>query len=142
MTTLTPFSPAPPQTPTVAPAALGARDWQHGVAAGWGGHCPRCGARTLFERYLKMAGRCGQCGQAFEPYRADDAPAYFTIFVVGHIVVPLVLLVERWAAEPPLWLHAALWIPLSIGLSLGLLPRIKGAVIGALWAVRRDPGDL
>ena len=106
---------------------------------GWSGRCPQCGAPTLFTRYLKMAPACSACGQAFEPYRADDAPAYFTIFLVGHLVVPLVLVFERWAEEPPLWLHAAIWIPLIVGLSLVLLPRIKGATIGALFVLR--PGD-
>ncbi len=49
-------------------------------------------------------------------------------------MVPLVLLVERWGTEPPLWLHALLWLPLSVALALYLLPRIKGAVIALLWA--------
>ena len=53
--------------------------------------------------------------------------------MVGHIVVPLVLLVERWGAQPPLWVHALLWLPLSVVLALFLLPRIKGAVIALLW---------
>jgi uncharacterized protein (DUF983 family) len=103
---------------------------------GWSGRCPHCGAPTLFTRYLKMAPACCACGQDFEPYRADDAPAYFTIFVVGHLVVPLVLVFERWAEEPPLWLHAAIWIPVCLALSLLLLPRTKGATIGALWVLR------
>ena len=76
-----------------------------------------------------MKGHCEACELALEPYRADDAPAYFTFF----IVVPLVLLVERWGAEPPLWVHALLWLPLSLALALILLPRIKGAVIALLW---------
>ena len=103
---------------------------------GWSGRCPRCGDGRLFGRYLKMASRCAACGQDFEPYRADDAPAYFTILIVGHLVVPLVLAFERYAVEPPLWQHALLWLPLSIALSLLLLPRTKGAVIALLWAVR------
>jgi uncharacterized protein (DUF983 family) len=82
-----------------------------------------------------MAPTCGDCRTGLDPYRADDVPAYFVIFIVGHIVVPLVLMVEKtW--EPALWVHAALWMPLSIGLSLWLLPRVKGAVIGLLWALR------
>jgi uncharacterized protein (DUF983 family) len=103
---------------------------------GWLGRCPRCGEGALFGRYLKMQSHCAVCGQFFEPYRADDAPAYFTILVVGHIVVPLVLAFEKYASEPPLWLHAALWLPLSVGLALLLLPRIKGAVIALLWSHR------
>ena len=106
---------------------------------GWRGLCPRCGGAPLFGGFLKMLSRCPACGLGNEPYRADDAPAYFTIFAVGHIVVPLVLVVERYAHEPPLWFHALLWLPLSVLLALVLLPRIKGAVIALLWAVRVAP---
>lgn len=109
-------------------------DFWTALTRGWHGRCPRCDKGRLFSSYLKMKGHCEVCDLALEPYRADDAPAYFTIFVVGHIVVPLVLLVERWGTEPPLWLHALLWLPLSVALALYLLPRIKGAVIALLWA--------
>jgi uncharacterized protein (DUF983 family) len=111
------------------------RDWMPAMLRGWAGRCPSCGARTLFTAYLKMTPACAACGTPFEPYRADDAPAYFVIFIVGHIIVPLVLLVEK-LYEPALWLHAVLWLPLCIGLSLWLLPHVKGAVIGVLWALR------
>jgi uncharacterized protein (DUF983 family) len=36
--------------------------------------------------------------------------------------------------HPPEWLHAALWVPLTLILTTVLLPRIKGAVIGVQWA--------
>ena len=101
---------------------------------GWRGRCPRCGEAPLFYKYLKMQSVCPACGLSLEPFRADDAPAYFTILVVGHIVIPLVLVTERWFNEPPLWVHALIWLPLSVLLALGLLPRIKGAVIALLWS--------
>jgi uncharacterized protein (DUF983 family) len=100
------------------------------------GLCPRCGEGALFSSFLKMAPRCSHCGLVFDPYRADDAPAYFTILLVGHIVVPLVLAMERYGDQPPLWFHALLWLPLSVFLALLLLPRIKGAVIALLWVNR------
>jgi len=111
------------------------RDWVPALWRGWAGRCPACGGRTLFTAYLKMAPACTACGTALEHYRADDAPAYFVIFIVGHVVIPLVLLVEK-LYEPALWVHGLLWLPLSTGLSLWLLPRVKGAVIGVLWALR------
>ncbi len=83
-----------------------------------------------------MQSHCPACGLALEPFRADDAPAYFTIFAVGHIIVPLVLVLERFGRQPPLWFHAALWLPLSVILALTLLPRIKGTVIALLWTHR------
>jgi uncharacterized protein (DUF983 family) len=103
---------------------------------GWRGCCPRCNQGGLFARYLKMRSHCPACGLSLEPFRADDAPAYFTIVIVGHIVVPLVLAFEKYAEQPSLWFHARLWLPLSIGLALLLLPRIKGAVIALLWTHR------
>lgn len=67
--------------------------------------------------------------------RADDAPPYFTIFIVGHIVIPLLLLVERvW--RPELWVHFSIWLPLTLLLTLWLLPRTKGATVGMQWAFR------
>src|SRR5690606_40509412 len=68
------------------------------------GRCPECGTGSVFVRYLKVAERCGQCGSELHHHRADDAPPYFTIFIVAHIVVPLCLMVERtW--RPEIWVH-------------------------------------
>ena len=108
----------------------------HAVTRGALGRCPKCGRGRLFRRYLKVVERCSVCGEQYGHYRADDAPAYFTIFAVGHIVVPLVLVLERYGHQPPLWFHALLWLPLSVLLALLLLPRIKGAVIALLWVHR------
>ena len=101
----------------------------------------------MFRRYLKVADTCPHCGEALHHHRADDAPPYFTIVIVGHIVVSLVLAVEM-AYRPPLWLHAALWLPLTVILALGLLPSVKGALVGLQWALlhawlrsRRQGGD-
>ena len=73
-------------------------------------------------------------------HRADDAPAYFTIVIVGHIVVGLVLAVEM-AYRPALWVHAALWLPLTVILTLVLLPSVKGALVGLQWALRMHGFD-
>lgn len=75
--------------------------------------CPACGTGAMFRRYLKVADACPHCGEALHHHRADDAPPYFTIVIVGHIVVGLMLAVEM-AYRPPLWLHAALWLPLTL----------------------------
>ena len=67
----------------------------------------------MFARYLKVVDDCPRCGEALHHHRADDAPPYFTIFIVGHIVVALVLSVEM-AYHPALWVHGLLWLPLTI----------------------------
>jgi len=87
----------------------------------------------MFRAFLKVADRCPMCGEALHHHRADDAPAYFVILVVGHVVVPLALVVEVMYA-PPYWLHAILWLPLTLGLAIGLLQPVKGAIVGWQWA--------
>ena len=98
--------------------------------------CPACGAGRLFAGYLTMGQACDKCGTDFEPCRADDAPAYFTILLVGHIVVPGILLVEQWF-KPDTMIQLAIWLPVTLIATLALLPIIKGATIAAIWAMRR-----
>lgn len=98
------------------------------------GKCPSCGTGPLFTKFMKVAGTCGHCGEALHHQRADDAPPYFTIFIVGHILIPLVFIVERvW--QPSYLVHAALWLPLTLGLTFALMPIVKGAVVGLQWAL-------
>lgn len=97
--------------------------------------CPACGRGELFRAFLKVSDGCAACGEALHHQRADDAPAYFTMVVVGHVVVGGLLAVER-AFAPPSWLQLAIWLPLTVILSLLLLPRIKGMLVGLQWALR------
>jgi uncharacterized protein (DUF983 family) len=100
-----------------------------GLLRGIRRRCPQCGESQLFSRYVTVVPVCPHC-------RLDiDAPPYFTIFAVGHIVVPGMLLLEQ-NVHPPSWVHMVTWVPLTLLLTLALLPPIKGAVIGAQWALR------
>ena len=104
------------------------------------GRCPHCGRGRLFGAFLKVAGRCQACGEELFHHRADDAPPFFTIFIAGHIIVPLVLIVERvW--HPPLAMHFAVWTVLTLALTLLLMPAVKGAVVGLQWALRMHGFD-
>lgn len=89
----------------------------------------------MFRAYLKVADRCPACGEDLSHQRADDAPAYFTMVVVGHVVVGGVLALER-ALAPEAWLQLALWLPLTAAMTLWLLPRTKGSLVGLQWALR------
>lgn len=118
--------------------------WWGALTRGFRRTCPRCGEGHLFQGYLKARESCETCGLAFEPLRADDAPAYFTVFIVGHIVVAGLLYLEK-TLHPDLWLQVGIWIPLTIVLTFSLLPLIKGAVMGAIYASssggRRFPAE-
>jgi uncharacterized protein (DUF983 family) len=115
------------------PEPLPGRPIWRSLKRGFACRCPHCGQGRLFGKFLKVVDRCVACGEELHHHRADDAPPYFVIVIVGHIVVPLVLAVEL-AYAPPYWVHAALWWPLIVGLSLALLQPIKGAVVGWQWA--------
>ncbi len=116
------------------------RSWQRAMWRGALGRCPHCGQGRLFASFLKVKDTCSSCGEELHHHRADDAPPYFTMFIVGHIVVPLVLLVEKlWA--PPLPVHFVLWTLVTLGLTFALMPAVKGAIVGLQWALRMHGFD-
>lgn len=85
--------------------------------------------------YLAVTPRCLVCGEELGHIRADDGPAYFTVLVVGHVIVPISLWVEQtWA--PPVVPHIIVAILLTCLLIWQLLPCMKGAVVGLMWALR------
>ena len=87
----------------------------------------------MFRNFLKVTDNCSACGEELFHHRADDFPAYLVIFLVGHILVPLALVVETEYA-PAMWLQFAVWVPLTIALSLALIQPIKGAVVALQWS--------
>ena len=104
-----------------------------GLLRGLAGRCPNCGRGKLFRAYLKPVETCAVCGHNIGAYRADDGPAYFTILIVGHLVIaPLLFWPWIWEGSPLLTVPATL-IPITV-ITLLLLPRVKGAFIGVLWS--------
>lgn len=97
--------------------------------------CPACGQGRLFKKYLKVVDSCDACGEIFSGHKADDAPPYFTIFILGHLIIPTMYFVER-AYMPPLWVHTVLFSTIAIIASLISLPATKGATVGLQWALR------
>jgi len=113
------------------------------IIKGFRMRCPACGEGRLYCGYLKVNEHCPHCGEELWHHRADDAPPYMVITIVGHIVVPLLLAVEM-ALHPALWIHLSIWLPMTLILSIVLLPPVKGALIGFQWAMRMhgfDPTD-
>ena len=78
-----------------------------------------------------MVPECVDCGAPLGAVRADDAPPYFTIFIVGHILIPVMFSIER-AYEPALWLQAAVGLPVALVMCLVLLRPVKGATLGLM----------
>ena len=97
--------------------------------------CPNCGSGRLFSGFLRVSECCAQCNTELHHHRADDAPPYFTMLIVGHLVIGSVLWTEV-ALSPPMWLHLVIWLPLTLILSLALLRPIKGIIVALQWALR------
>jgi uncharacterized protein (DUF983 family) len=84
---------------------------------------------------LKIADTCPSCALDFTQIRSDDIPAYFTIAIVGHIILPLIVIAEIHYAWS-MGLHMAIWPAATIFLTLLFLPRIKGIAMAILWKVK------
>lgn len=98
------------------------------ILAGLAGRCPNCGRGRLFGGFIKVAVRCGACGFDLKAADSGDGPAVFIVLVVGCIVVFAALFVDI-AYRPPIWVHLALWLPLTVVLSLALLRPFKGVLV-------------
>jgi uncharacterized protein (DUF983 family) len=101
------------------------------IGRGLRGHCPACGKGRIFNGFLKVAVACQECGAPLGLARADDAPPYFTILVVGHIIIPLLFIVDR-TTELPVWMMSAIFLPLTLVLTLALIRPIKGGTVGLM----------
>jgi uncharacterized protein (DUF983 family) len=98
------------------------------IAAGLSCACPRCGQGRLFAGFLKLQPRCERCGLDFGFADSGDGPAVFIMFLAGAIVVGAALVTEI-LFQPPYWVHAALWLPLILLVTLGPLRPMKGLMI-------------
>lgn len=111
------------------------------TATGVRGRCPRCGEGRLFSGLLGLQPRCQACGLDYSSFDAGDGPAVFVIMIVGFIVVGLALFVE-FSFGPPFWVHALLWVPLILALSIGLLRPLKGFLIAQQYLHRAEEGRI
>src|SRR6476661_4935529 len=103
---------------------------------GFKGRCPACGEGKIFRSFLKVNDCCPACGEELHHHRADDAPPYFTILVVAHIIGAGMLWVEERNDALDIWIHVLLWPTLTLALTFWLLPKFKGALVAYQWALR------
>ena len=103
--------------------------------------CPRCGKGRLYDGFLTLAPGCSVCGLDYAFADSGDGPAVFIMMIAGFIIVALVLRVEfTWT--PPYWVHAVLWLPLTILLPLGLLRPLKGWLVAQQFRHKAREGRL
>jgi uncharacterized protein (DUF983 family) len=109
------------------------------LQTGMAGRCPRCGEGRLFSGFLQTADSCKVCGLDFKFIDSGDGPAVFVILIVGFLVVGLALMMEvLW--QPALWLQMLILVPLTIGLSLGMIRPLKGVLIARQYQMKAAEG--
>lgn len=111
------------------------------VMAALRGRCPRCATGKLFRGPVALRQTCEHCGLNLAFYEQGDGPAVFGIFLVGFVAVGAAFWAEMvW--HPPIWVHAVLWIPLSVILTLGSLRWFKAFLVGQQMLKEADEGRL
>ena len=111
------------------------------ASAGLAGRCPRCGEGKLFSGFLTVAPRCTQCDLDYTFADSGDGPAVFVILLAGFVVVGLLLWTEI-NYEPPMWVHLAIFLPMTLVVVLGMLRPLKGIMIALQYRNKAEQGRL
>jgi uncharacterized protein (DUF983 family) len=111
------------------------------IARGLRGQSPRCGEGQLFQRFLTLRPACEHCGLDFGFADAGDGPAVFVILIGGAIVVFAALITEA-VYQPPYWVHAMLWLPLILIVTLTPLRPIKGLLVALQYHHKAAEGRI
>lgn len=107
-------------------------NFRSALMRGLRGQCPRCGEGALFHKWLKPYNACPTCALDLTPQQADDFPAYIAIFITGHLVGPIIIMLALEYALSS-WQIAAILLPMATAMMLAMLQPVKGGVITAQW---------
>ncbi len=111
------------------------------IKVGLQGCCPRCGRGKLFDGFLKLKPHCSACGLDYAFADAGDGPAVFVMLIVGFLIIGIALWFDSVFA-PPVWLHALIWLPLTVILSLVLLRKLKGIMVALQYRNNASEGSI
>ena len=91
----------------------------------------------MFARGIRFADHCRACALGFSRFNVGDGPVAFVTLIVGGLLTGLALWLEI-AVQPPFWVHALIWIPVTIVLVWFGLRTAKAALLCAEF--RRGAG--
>ena len=91
--------------------------------------------------FLTLKPRCEVCGLDYSFADSGDGPAVFIILFAGFIVVAAALVTEI-AYQPPFWLHAVLWLPLILIVTILPLRPMKGLMVALQFHHKAAEGKL
>jgi uncharacterized protein (DUF983 family) len=101
------------------------------IRRGAAGHCPACGSGRLFSTWLGIVPACANCGAPLGSISADDAPPYFTVFIVAHLVIGLQIALDR-SVTLSVVTEMMIFLPGTVLLTLALIRPVKGATVGLM----------
>lgn len=102
------------------------------VKRGFFNRCPQCGDGKLLYKYITPHKSCTACHLDFAPLRADDGPAWATILITGHLVMPFAFWMLEYENLSTAFIIATL-IAIVIAMSIVILPRAKGIFMAIIW---------
>ena len=95
----------------------------------------------MFANFLGLRPACTACGLDYSFADAGDGPAVFVILFSGFVVVGAALVAEV-LYQPPLWVHAMLWLPLILVTTVLPLRLMKGVLIALQYHHKAAEGRL
>ncbi|WP_443018800.1 DUF983 domain-containing protein [Sphingobium sp. AM] len=119
---------------TMQPAAEMEGHWKRlsPMETGPFGRCPRCGEGHIFRGFLTVRDHCEICGLNYDFADPADGPAVFVqLFACVPGVVFIIML--EILAQPGLWVHLAVGVPVLILTTVLPLRPIKGWLIAAQY---------
>lgn len=102
--------------------------------------CPACGKGKLFKDMLTVVDMCAHCGLPLGAHDAGDGPIFFAITIIGFAVVGGATYVEL-VYTPPMWVHAVLWVPLTLLGSVAILRSFKALLITLQYRLNQLPKE-
>ncbi len=99
-------------------------------SAGLRCRCPRCGEGQLFRGgfTLDLRAECDRCSLSYGFIDTGDGPAVFVIMLLGFAMLGGALLLE-FSLHPPIWVHALIWVPVTLALAFGMLRPLKALLV-------------
>ncbi len=104
------------------------------LSALWRGvrcRCPVCGQSPVFATWLGVVPACAACHAPLGLISADDAPPYFTVFIVAHVIIALMFGLETVAALS-VGMETAIMLGVALTMVLVLIRPVKGATVGLM----------
>ncbi len=95
------------------------------------GRCPACGKGPLFAGWLRVASVCSACAAPLGLIRADDAPPYFTVFIVAHVAIGALVATDRLVSLA-VSTEMMIFLPGTLALTVLLMRPVKGITVGLM----------